>query len=141
MKLLVCGGRRFGLAPGEREIAFNVLDTWHARRPITTIIQGKARGADTLAEQWAESRGIPTDPYPVTQAEWDAWMRAGRPAPSPGSTRNTRMLAKGRPDAVLALPGGTGTAHMVRIATSARVPVALVAIHPDGSWSVSRPSR
>jgi hypothetical protein len=34
------------------------MDDLHARQPITCIIQGEAAGADTLAREWAEDRGI-----------------------------------------------------------------------------------
>ena len=46
--------------------------------------------------------------------------------PSPrgaGPERNARMLAEGRPDLVVAFPGGTGTADMVRRAKAAGVRV------------------
>jgi hypothetical protein len=33
--------------------------------------------------------------------------------------RNTQMLAEGRPDGVVAFPGGRGTANMVRQAAAA----------------------
>lgn len=46
---------------------------------------------------------------------------------SAGPKRNQRMLDKGKPDLVLAFPGGDGTADMVRKAKSAGVPIIEVA--------------
>lgn len=59
-------------------------------------------------------------------------QRAGRFArggPSQGRparlrpTQSASPLANGRPDVVIAFPGGKGTAHMVRIAIEANVDV------------------
>lgn len=137
MKLLACGGRDFGTTARERFALRDVLDLWHQRRPITTLIHGAARGADTLAGEWAEAKGVGVHAFPVYPAQWEAWARAGKPSPSPGSARNGRMLAEGRPDAVLAFPGGVGTADMVSRARAAGVPVALVVMTEEG-WEVTR---
>ena len=134
MRLLVCGGRDFTNVA----IVTAVLDEWHRRRRITALIHGAARGADTLAGQWARSRGVVVEPYPVTSSEWSAWKAAGRPRPSPGAERNARMLERGQPDAVLAFPGGAGTRDMMNRAAIA-VPVARVVV--DGPrWRVERVS-
>lgn len=133
MRLLVCGGRTFADADG----LASVLDEWHRRRPLTVLIHGAARGADSLAGQWARSRGIAVEPYPVTSSEWSAWKAVGRPRPSPGTVRNARMLAEGHPDAVLAFPGGVGTADMVRRSKAAGVPTATTNAGESG-WRVQR---
>ncbi len=149
MRLLVCGGREFGLdydkrgnyrpqGPGERLGLREVLDEWDRRRRISVIIEGEADGADTLARSWAHMRrGIEVASFPVPQAEWKAWVESGRRGRSPGSMRNERMLREGRPDAVLAFPGGTGTDNMVEQAVKAGVPTAREV--PAGvSWQVVR---
>ena len=110
MRLLVCGGRDFA----DKEFVFATLDRTFAKRPITVLIHGAARGADSLAGAWAEERGIEVEAYP---ANWD---RDGRAA---GPIRNQRMLDEGRPEAIIAFPGGRGTAHMVKIAQQAGLPV------------------
>lgn len=122
MRLLVCGGRNFGnpmhvghtLAIEHRMRLFAALDWLHARKPISCVIHGMAVGADTLAGEWAAARGVLVDGY---KAEWNTFGSAG------GPLRNSRMLRKGKPDAVLAFPGGPGTAHMKRIARAAGVPI------------------
>jgi hypothetical protein len=48
------------------------------------------------------------------------WETLGRKA---GPIRNERMLTEGKPDLVVAFPGGRGTAHMTRLAREAGVEV------------------
>jgi hypothetical protein len=115
MKILVCGGRHYS----DRETVFAVLDRVACKHPDLVIIQGGARGADRLAWSWANSRGIETRTF---VADWENQGKAA------GTIRNKRMLEVGRPDAVIAFPGGVGTAHMVRIANAAKLPV----WHPVG---------
>lgn len=79
MKILVCSGRDYT----DRGQLFDTLDQVHEAAPITTIIHGAARGADTLAGRWAAARGVRCDVYPAD------WQRDGRRA---GYIRNQRML-------------------------------------------------
>ena len=110
MKLLVCGGRDFT----DRAAVFAALDRADAKRPVMLLIHGAARGADTLAGEWAAARG-------VTVAECPAdWQTHGKAA---GSIRNQQMLGLYAPDGVVAFPGGSGTADMVRRARGAGIPV------------------
>lgn len=103
IRLLACGGREYQNAL----VVDWVLETIHREHKITMLIHGAARGADTLASQWAIGRGIPTEPYPVTRSDL---RRLGKRA---GHLRNSRMLLEGRPDVVVAFPGGPGTTNMV----------------------------
>jgi YspA, cpYpsA-related SLOG family len=101
MKLLVCGGRHYA----DRDAVFSALDRAHAKREITLLIHGAARGADTLGEEWAKSRQIPYLGHP---ARWTQYDKAA------GGLRNQAMLNRWAPDGVVAFPGGTGTADMKR---------------------------
>jgi hypothetical protein len=112
MRVLVCGGRDYDAKP----FLEWWLDNYLPARP-SVIIHGDATGADTLAKEWAKSRGIKTLPFPVTKEEWKTLKK------SAGPLRNTRMLREGRPDVVVAFPGGPGTADMVRQARKAGVEV------------------
>jgi hypothetical protein len=113
MRVLVCGGRDYNDLP-----ALNAeLDAIHAEFNITELIHGAARGADSLAASWAKSRGIPTRAFPAD------WNRHGKAA---GFRRNEAMLRE-MPDAVIAFPGGKGTAHMVMLAANAGVRVKPIA--------------
>jgi hypothetical protein len=66
-------------------------------------------------------------PCSVYMADWDG---LGRKA---GPIRNQRMLDEGKPDLVIAFPGGRGTADMVRRAREAGVEVVELAGHTGDS--------
>lgn len=106
MRILVCGGREY-LDVGVLERS---LDAIHQgpRGPIEAVIHGGARGADTMAGEWARARGISCTVY---EANWELEGRAA------GPIRNKRMLDEGAPDLIVAFPGGRGTANMIRQAT------------------------
>lgn len=84
-----------------------ILDYAHKSDSISVLIHGAARGADTLARDWAHRNGITAEAYPAD------WARDGKSA---GPLRNLRMLADGKPDLVIAFAGGKGTAHMRKVA-------------------------
>jgi YspA, cpYpsA-related SLOG family len=100
--VLVCGGRDFT----DNKAVFDFLDALHAERRITHIIHGDARGADTIADAWALSRGVQPVRCPAL------WKYNG---PKAGPLRN-EMMARLEPDVVVAFPGGVGTAHMCQVA-------------------------
>lgn len=101
MRLLVCGGRDFS----DRGRVYRALDAVNAAgRGVDVIVHGDARGADALARDWAGERKVAQAVFP---ADWSSHGRAA------GPIRNQVMIDVGRPDAVLAFPGGRGTADMV----------------------------
>jgi UDP-N-acetylmuramoylalanine-D-glutamate ligase len=57
---------------------------------------------------------IPVETY---EADWDTHGKAA------GPIRNKRMLDEGKPDLVVAFPGGRGTANMISQARKAGVEV------------------
>lgn len=115
MRVLVCGGRNYDDRSG---FAVGMERVWRRCGYPSVIIHGDARGADRLAEEWAHKVGIQVEPYPAD------WERDGKAA---GPLRNQRMLDSGKPDLVVAFPGGRGTADMVRRAKLAGVEVVEVA--------------
>lgn len=110
MRLIVCGGRSYL----DRLRVFAVLDAIHRKRGISRIIQGGASGADAWAREWAKANSIRCGTY---HADWHLHGRAA------GPIRNAEMLKLSKPDGVVAFPGKAGTAHMVRIAKEAGLPV------------------
>lgn len=110
MRVLICGGRNFNNFDQVKK----VMDEIHARTPVETVISGKARGADSLEEKWAIENNIPVDPYPAN------WNDHGKAA---GPIRNQQMLDEGKPDLVVAFPGGNGTLDMIRRANRGNVKV------------------
>lgn len=113
MRVLVCGGRDYADAVKLAE----VLSKMHSELSFSLVIHGAYRGADRLADDWAENMGIDRLPF---RAEWTKYGRGA------GPRRNQKMLDEGRPDMVIAFPGDTGTADMVRRAKSAGVPVKVI---------------
>lgn len=100
-RVLVCGGRNF-----DKTL---ILVTWlralHEIDPFSVVIEGGANGADRLARSWASLNDIPVSTY---YAHWDLYGK------SAGWRRNQQMLDEGKPDLVVAFPGGKGTADMVK---------------------------
>lgn len=137
-RILVCGGRTFGELASinrqnpewdKREKEYKMVFSWLDRLTIpnptedpetwlpedgTVIIQGGAKGADAAAHDWAVCNWVPMEEYPAD------WGKHGKRA---GYIRNVEMLEKGKPDLVLAFPGGKGTEMMVKLAVAAGVPV------------------
>jgi hypothetical protein len=118
MKALICGGR--GYTDAERMA--RVMDAAVERLGVTEIIQGGAPGADHLAKQWAIARGISQTEFPAD------WNHYGRKA---GILRNIAMLEEGKPDLVIAFPGGVGTAHMTSIAKKSGIRVIELGLSSD----------
>jgi YspA, cpYpsA-related SLOG family len=121
MRLLVCGGRDYyNHQKVNEEIpkalnweSTDDMETWLP--PIdTVIISGGAKGADSLAIDWAVVHWCKFEEYKAN------WENDGKGA---GPVRNQRMLDEGKPDKVLAFPGGKGTADMIRRAKRAGIPV------------------
>lgn len=121
-QILICGGRNYGEylngVPVDYLMRKRVrverkffLDTVEAYYKVfdkdVFIIEGGARGADRLAKSWRMKRGIPGKTFPAD------WKKYGKSA---GYKRNREMLIRGRPDIVIAFPGGTGTNMMCDIA-------------------------
>lgn len=110
MRLIVCGGRNYR----DRDAVFAALDAVHRKIGVDFLIQGAAAGGDYLARRWAESWSIPCGSYP---AQWDVH---GRKA---GILRNQLMIDEGKPNGVVAFPGGRGTADMVARAKKSGIKV------------------
>lgn len=106
MRVLVCGGRDYR----SRGTVFHTLTELH---PSVVIHGGCPTGADAFAQEWAS----PVVPIEMYAAEWDKHGKAA------GPIRNQRMIDEGKPDLVVAFPGGRGTADMVRRARKAGIPV------------------
>jgi hypothetical protein len=100
MKVLVCGGRDFQ----DWKRFKSVLDILHVKLGFNLIISGGARGADTFAILWAKTNNIECKIF------YADWMSYGKRA---GLIRNQKMLDVGKPDLVIAFPGGKGTEDMI----------------------------
>lgn len=111
MRILVCGGRDFNNLGLFNEAMLNIVHEYGLGH---TIIEGNAKGADRIAGNFAENHGWGLEVYP---ADWDQYgSRAGY-------IRNAQMLREGKPDLVVAFPGGRGTKMMIELAEKAGVKV------------------
>jgi YspA, cpYpsA-related SLOG family len=117
MRILACGDRNWT----DREFLVEVLDGFGNQYLWDfVLVHGAARGADTMADDWAKARDIPVESYP---AHWEKYGKAA------GPVRNEEMLRLGI-DLVIAfhddIRHSKGTKHMVGIARNAGVPVKLI---------------
>lgn len=110
MRILVCGGRDFS----DSNLLNKFLNQYLSDIDDLVIIQGDAKGADYLAKLWAVSNTVKFESFPAD------WKKYGKRA---GYIRNTQMLNEGKPDIVVAFPGGKGTQMMITLAEAAGVPV------------------
>lgn len=114
MRVLACGDRNWDdLFIIERVLAF--------LGPNDTLINGCARGADTLAAWAASENGCKLEDYP---ADWNTHKKAA------GPIRNQQMLDEGKPELVFAfhsnLQSSKGTKDMVKRAVGAGIPVYVI---------------
>ncbi len=102
LRLLICGGRDYQ----DWQNVYATLDRIHRQFRIVRIVEGGAKGADQLGAEWAIDRGmiLLLRSYP---ARWEEFGR------SAGHRRNREMLDEEGPNAVVAFPGGPGTANMI----------------------------
>jgi len=113
MKVLVCGSRHFN----DYERLSAVLEPLD----IDQIIEGGARGADTLARKYGEFCNIPVVEY---LADWNTHGKRA------GPIRNSQMLREGRPNLVVAFWDGKspGTKDMIAQAEKAGVKTIVINI-------------
>lgn len=124
MRVLVCGGRQYW----DVQHVYNTLtDIDDKRGPITCIIHGGAGGADHHGMMWGQLVAHTAKRKIAVRGFTADWGRYGDAA---GPIRNALMLEDGKPDLVVAFPGGKGTASMVKLAKYAGVEVMKVSSRP-----------
>ena len=108
MRIIVAGGREF------QNYAFlsKTLDTLFANLDIVSIVSGKANGADSLGERYANEKGLEVHPFPAD------WTKYGKGA---GHIRNAKMADNA--EGLVAFWDGKsrGTKGMIEIATKKRI--------------------
>ena len=103
MKLAVVGSRNFN----DYNLLKSKLDQIHKRKPITLIVSGGAKGADSLSERWAKENSIETLIFIPD------WNKYGKRA---GFLRNEDIITNS--DAVIAFWDGVsrGTESSINLA-------------------------
>lgn len=126
MRVLVCGGRDFtDYLTVYRELNRLAADSLTRLE----IIEGGQRtknehgqiigGADYWAHVWAIARGFKCRTF---KADWNKYGKAA------GPIRNKQMIEEGKPQRVIAFPGGKGTANMISQAEAHGISVIRVEI-------------
>lgn len=115
--LCVTGGRNYD----NRQKLNLVLNRVLERFEVTLLIEGGATGTDYWARLWAEEQGIKVKTY---EADWNNILAAEAViGHTPfgiaynklaGFVRNQKMLDEGKPNLVIAFPGGRDTADMIK---------------------------
>lgn len=103
MKLAVIGSRSFN----DYSLLKQYLDKIHSIQPITCIISGGAKGADTFGEQWSDENGIEKKIF------YPDWNKYGKRA---GFLRNVDIITEA--DKVIAIWDGVskGTKSSIDLA-------------------------
>ena len=107
LRVAFTGGRDY---PNHRRVRDVVLGV----EPAFVLVGDCATGADRFVRRAARDAGLPLAVFIA------AWERYGNGA---GPIRNGVILRHGRPDFLIAFPGGNGTADCVRQAESLGIPV------------------
>ena len=124
MRILVCGDRNWDNANLiDCEISTILNEAYEYNEDAikySTIIQGCAKGADSMAFDYADEYGIECLGFP---ADWNKYGKAA------GPIRNQQMLDEGKPDLVLAfhndIRNSKGTLDMISRANKAGIEVRL----------------
>lgn len=113
MRILFCGDREWANYKAVADVMADLVPD--------VVIEGEARGADSMARDAAEYFGIPVERYP---AQWNTYGRAA------GPIRNKQMLDEGKPDLVVAfhnnIEASKGTKNMVEQAKKRGIPVKVI---------------
>ena len=118
MRVLVCGGRDFDDLP----LLGDALERVHARHVITLLTTAARRALTPQRTTGPDLSGCRCRSFTPIGGQFGSGA---------GPIRNSKMLAEGKPEMVLAFPGGRGTANMVKRARSAGVSVCEVSRTAD----------
>lgn len=112
-RVIIAGGRDFN----DYALLEQKMDKLLKNQDDIVVVCGMARGADSLGEQYAKSRGYTVYYYP---AKWDKYGK------SAGYRRNEKMAENA--DALVAFWDGKsrGTKHMIDIAISHNLNVRVI---------------
>ena len=127
-RVLICGDRNWTNRETIRAWIEKLID-WGYH----TVIEGEAKGADTIAREEAERAGMIVFKYP---AKWDEYRQKypvekfGMKFKSAGTDRNTQMLVEGKPSLVVAfhpdISKSKGTKNMIKQAKKTGIETILV---------------
>jgi hypothetical protein len=115
MNILVSGDRNWT----NYQLLTSTLNQF--KNQIQVLIAGGAKGADTLAKEWAVEHNIPFQEYPAD------WKQFGKAA---GPIRNRQMLVEGQPTLLVVfhndLTNSKGTKNMIHQASKINLPTIII---------------
>lgn len=123
LRIIIAGSRDFSDYDLLKREVLNIVKHDNRPKKFVKIISGKARGADTLGERFAEEFGLEVKGFP---ADWDG---LGKRA---GYVRNAEMakyaIADGNYGVLIAFWDGKskGTKHMIDLAEKCGLEVYIV---------------
>jgi YspA, cpYpsA-related SLOG family len=82
LRVIIAGSRFFQ----DYDYLSYEMDRLLMKFPLVEVVSGRCKGADLLGERWANERGHPIQPFPVSPADWEAYGKAA------GPKRNREML-------------------------------------------------
>lgn len=117
MRLLICGSRFWK----NKQLIKTVLQEILYNSVIECIVEGEAKGADSMGRELAEELGIPVLKFPAD------WQHHGKAA---GYIRNQQMIIEAKPDFILAfhndITNSKGTKDMIKQAIKYKIPYRII---------------
>ena len=123
INLGLIGSREFVDYRVFKAAVLKVLEEWNIQlRQISHIVSGGSKGADTLAERFADEFNIRKEIYPVTK---EAYALYGKSAP----LRRNHLIVQNSTH-LIAFPShkGAGTQHSINIAKEKGIPMKILFI-------------
>jgi hypothetical protein len=120
MKVIIAGSRRLNSISA---VNFGMDRIIVRFGPVTEVISGLARGADTLGLQWAVEHNVPVAKFPAL------WDKHGKSA---GFIRNKLMAQHGDVLLAISINNSPGTEHMIRTMKELGKPVLAYYYTADG---------
>nr|WP_314074728.1 SLOG family protein [uncultured Roseococcus sp.] len=115
LRIIVCGDHR----RKNHGAVFEALNLLRRERGVAAVLHGEQPGVAGLAAEWAKQSEIPTELF---AAHWQEFQSK---APA---RRNASMIRYGRPDLLVAFPGGGNTIDLIVRAWRRGLPIWL----PEG---------
>lgn len=121
MRILITGSRDFGDYRGFCDALWAVL-AYNDVANLESIISGGLSATDSFSQRWAKSNDVDVLEF---LPDWETFGKAAT------SIRDGKMLTEGRPDAIIAFPGGKGDRDLVTRAETMNIPVYRVEVKKD----------
>lgn len=114
MKLIIAGSREIS----NYHIMWNNLQDYLYFQDII-VVSGKAKGPDTMGEEWAREHGFPIEEFP---ADWESYGKLA------GFRRNRQMAEYA--DELIAFWDGksNGTRHMIQCMLTLKKPFQVILV-------------